>query len=153
MRLFTGASEVEAAAGAELGVSEYLEVTQHAVDAFAEATGDNQWIHVDPVRASKSQFRGTIAHGFFTLSLAPKLQDQVFRFEGFDFGMNYGLNRVRFPSPLPVGSRVRVRVSLGKVQRIPGGLHLVLVEVFEREGSEKPVCVAELIVRLYGGAS
>jgi acyl dehydratase len=149
MRTFTGLDEVRAAVGEDLGTSEWHEITQAAVDAFADVTGDHQWIHVDVERAKRSAFGGTIAHGYFTLSLGPRLADDVYRFEGIAFGVNYGLDRVRFPAPVPVGSRVRLRVKLDAVTDVAGGIQVKLIQTFEREGHDKPVCVAEMLVRLY----
>jgi acyl dehydratase len=149
MRTLTGLDELKAAEGDVLGTSDWHEVTQEAVDAFAELTGDRQWIHVDPERAAGTPFGGTIAHGYYTLALGPMLTEQFLRFEGFAFGLNYGLDRVRFPTPLPVGSRVRVTARLASLEDIPGGAQITLELTFEREGSDKPVCVAETVARLY----
>jgi acyl dehydratase len=149
MRTFTGLDEVRAAAGQDIGASEWHEITQAGVDAFADVTGDHQWIHVDVERAKSSAFGGTIAHGYYTLSLGPRLADDVYRFEGIAFGVNYGLDRVRFPSPVPVGSRVRMAVKVDSVTDVAGGVQVKLIQTFEREGHEKPVCVAEMLVRLY----
>jgi acyl dehydratase len=149
MRTITGLDELHQAEGETLGTSDWHEVTQEAIDAFADVTGDHQWIHVDVERAKDTPFGGTIAHGYYTLSLAPTLGAQVVRYEGFAFAVNYGLNRVRFPAPLPVGSRVRLTVGVARVEDIPGGAQLALELTFEREGGEKPVCVAETLVRLY----
>ena len=149
MRTFTGLDEIRAAAGEDLGASEWFEVTQEGVDEFADVTGDHQWIHVDVERARETPFGGTIAHGYYTLSLSPRLADDVYRFDGIAFGINYGLDRVRFPAPVPVGSRVRMRVALTEVGDVDGGIQVKLTQTFEREGTEKPVCVAEMLVRLY----
>jgi acyl dehydratase len=149
MRVITGLDELRAAEGETLGTSDWHEVTQSAVDAFADVTGDHQWIHVDPERAKDTPFGGTIAHGYFTLSLAPMLTAQAMRIEGFAFALNYGLNRVRFPAPLPVGSRVRASVRLAGIEDIPGGAQTRLELTFERDGGEKPVCVAETVARWY----
>jgi acyl dehydratase len=149
MRTITGLDELRRAEGETLGSSGWHEVTQDAVDAFADVTGDHQWIHVDPERARETPFGGTIAHGYFTLSLAPTLTRQIVSFEGFAFALNYGLNRVRFPSPLPVGARVRATARLASVENIPGGAQTTLELTFEREGGEKPVCVSEAVTRLY----
>jgi acyl dehydratase len=139
--------EIEALAGQELGLSEWHLVTQEEVDAFARATGDEQWIHVDPQRAAASGFGGTIAHGYYTLALAPRLLAELFSAENFGFGLNYGLDRVRFPAPMPVGGRVRMRAKFIEVERILGGVHLKLELVFEREGARKPICVAQSLLR------
>jgi acyl dehydratase len=151
MRTITGLDELKAAEGEELGTSDWHEVTQEAIDAFADATGDHQWIHVDVERAKKTPFGGTIAHGYYTLSIEPMLLEQVFALDGFAFAINYGLNRVRFPAPLPVGRRVRARAKLTKVEDVPGGAQMEVEVTFELEGAEKPVCVAETIARVYTG--
>jgi acyl dehydratase len=149
MRTITGLDELKAAEGETLGTSGWHEVTQQAVNSFANVTGDHQWIHVDPGRAKDTPFGGTIAHGYYTLSLAPALTAQVVSFKGFAFALNYGLNRVRFPAPMPVGARVRVSVRLAGVEDIPGGAQIRLEVTFEREGGEKPVCVAESLARVF----
>jgi acyl dehydratase len=142
-------AEAKAREGEEIGVSDWYLVTQEAVDLFAEVTGDQYWIHTDPERARQTPFGGTIAHGYFTLSLAPRFAYAMLEYEGFSFGVNYGCNRVRFPAPLPVGDRVRMRMVLAKVEEIPGGVQLTTELTFEREGGEKPVCIAESLTRLY----
>jgi len=152
MTTITGLDGLRAATGTELGVTDWHEVTQAEVDAFADATGDHQWIHVDPERAAESPLGGTIAHGLYTLSLAPAMTSALLSFEGFAFALNYGYNRVRFPAPLPVGSRVRMRAALADVADIPGGAQITIVQTFEVEGGEKPVCVAESLARVYVGA-
>lgn len=151
MLTLTGLDEVKAHVGKELGVSDWHLVTQEKIDQFAEVTGDDQWIHVDPERARQSPFGGTIAHGYYTLSLAPRFSYDMYKFEGFAFALNYGLNRVRFPAPMKVGGKVRMRAKLASVEDIPGGAQLVTELTFEAEGSEKPVCVAETLVRVYSG--
>ena len=150
MKTITGLEELKAAEGQVLGTSDWHEVTQADVDAFADVTGDHQWIHVDVERAKETPFGGTIAHGYYTLSLIPLLSRQVFGMEGFTFALNYGLNRVRFPSPMPVGGKVRCTVKVAEVQEIPGGAQTMMEMTLEREGGEKPVCVAETLVRAYG---
>jgi len=145
----TGPDEVKAAVGQELGVSDWYEVTQATIDQFAEVTGDHQWIHVDPERAAQTPFGGTIAHGLFTLSLGPKFSYEIMDMQGFAFGVNYGYGRVRFPAPLPVGSKVRMRAALTNVDDVPGGIQITVTQTFEREGEEKPVCVAESLARLF----
>jgi acyl dehydratase len=150
MKTITGLEELKEAEGQILGTSDWHEVTQADVDAFADVTGDHQWIHVDVERAKETPFKGTIAHGYFTLSLIPLLSRQVFGMEGFTFALNYGLNRVRFPSPMPVGGKVRCTVKVAEVQEIPGGAQTTMEMTLEREGGEKPVCVAETLVRAYG---
>jgi len=147
----TGPDEVKAAVGQELGVSDWYEVTQATIDEFAEVTGDHQWIHVDPERAAQTPFGGTIAHGLFTLSLGPKFSYEVMDMQGFAFGVNYGYGKVRFPAPLPVGSKVRMRAALTNVDDVPGGIQITVTQTFEREGEEKPVCVAESLARLFTG--
>ena len=151
MLTLTGLDEGKAHVGSELGVSDWHLVTQEKIDEFARVTGDDQWIHVDPERAKASPFGGTIAHGYYTLSLAPRFSYDMFKFEGFAFGVNYGLNRVRFPAPMPVGERVRMRALLKSVEEIPGGAQITSELTFEREGGEKPVCVAESLSRVYLG--
>lgn len=144
-----GIDELKAKVGEELGVSSWHEVTQEDINTFADVTGDHQWIHVDPERAKETPFGGTIAHGFYTLSLGPKFQEEIVAFEGFSFAMNYGLGKVRFPSPVPVGSKVRMRGAIAAVEDVPGGVQFTVAQTFEIEGGEKPVCVAELLVRAF----
>jgi acyl dehydratase len=151
MLTLNGLEEVRAYVGQELGVSDWHLVTQQLIDEFARVTGDDQWIHIDVERAKQSPFGGTIAHGYYTLSLAPRFSYDMFKFEGFAFGVNYGLNRVRFPAPMPVGERVRMRATLAGLEEIPGGAQLTTELTFEREGGEKPVCVAESLSRVYVG--
>jgi acyl dehydratase len=151
MTTLTGLEGLREAEGRELGVTEWREITQADVDAFAEATGDHQWIHVDPERAAASPLGGTIAHGLLTLSLAPAMTASLLSFEGFAFALNYGYDRVRFPAPLPVGARLRMRATLASVQDIPGGAQITIVQTFEVEGGTKPVCVAESLARVYVG--
>jgi acyl dehydratase len=150
MLTISGPEELKAKVGEELGVSDWYEITQERVNAFAEATDDFQWIHVDPERAKDTPFGGTIAHGLYTLSLGPKFAYSMFNVEGFTFGLNYGYEKVRFPAPVPVGSRVRMRATLAKVDEVPGGLQFTVTQTFEVEGGEKPVCVAESLARVYG---
>jgi acyl dehydratase len=151
MLTITGLDELRSRVGEELGVSEWHEVTQDAIDAFAEVTGDDQWIHIDPERAKETPFGGTIAHGYYTLSLAPMFSYRMFSLEGIAFGVNYGLNRVRFPAPMPVGDRVRMRMKLANVEDISGGAQITMELTFEREEGDKPVCVAESLSRVYLG--
>jgi acyl dehydratase len=151
MLTITGLDELKDLEGKTLGTSEYHEVTQKDIDTFADVTGDHQWIHVDPDRAKDTPFGGTIAHGYYTLSLAPRFSEQTYELAGFAFGLNYGLNRVRFPAPLPVGGKVRMSTKVANVEDIPGGAQVTFELTFEHEGSEKPVCVAESLVRLYTG--
>ncbi|HUR85909.1 MAG TPA: MaoC family dehydratase [Solirubrobacteraceae bacterium] len=149
MLTITGLEELRTKIGEELGVSEWHEVTQELVNAFADVTGDHQWIHTDPEKATQTPFGGTIAHGYYTLSLHPMFAQQVLRFEGFSFAVNYGLDRVRFPAPLPVGNRVRMRISLLDVEDVLGGAQIKMKFTFEGEGALKPVCVAESLTRVY----
>jgi acyl dehydratase len=151
MLTLTGLDELKAKIGQEIGVSDWHDVTQESVNEFADVTGDHNWIHVDPERAKETPFGGTIAHGYYTLSLAPKFSYSLLSVEGFAFGVNYGLNRVRFPAPLPVGSRVRMRMKLAGVDDIPGGAQFTTELTFEREDGDKPVCVAESLARVYTG--
>jgi acyl dehydratase len=151
MRTITGLDELKQVQGEELGVSGWHEVGQGDIDAFAEVTGDHQWIHVDPERAKDTPFGGTIAHGYYTLSLAPKLTDEIFEMKGFAFAINYGLNKVRFPAPVPVDSKVRMRARLAELEEIAGGAQMIMELTFEVEGGEKPACVAQSVVRVYEG--
>jgi acyl dehydratase len=137
-------------AGDEFGPSEWLEIDQERIDRFAAATDDPQWIHVDPVRAAAGPFGTTIAHGFLTLSLLVRFWYEVGPQEsGYRMGINYGVNKVRFPAPVPVGSRMRGRFSVVAVDEIEGGVQVTLSGLAEREGHEKPVCAAELVFRQY----
>ncbi len=145
----TGPDEVKAAVGQELGVSDWYEVTQETINQFAEVTGDHQWIHTDPEKAAQTPFGGTIAHGLFTLSLGPKFSYEVMDMQGFAFGVNYGYGKVRFPAPVPIGKRVRMRAALTNVDDVPGGIQITVTQTFEVEGGEKPVCVAESLARLF----
>jgi acyl dehydratase len=151
MQTITGLDQLKESEGRELGTSDWHEVTQKDIDTFADITGDHQWIHVDPERAKETPFGGTIAHGYYTLSLAPRFSEQILKLEGFAFGLNYGLNKVRFPAPLPVGAKVRMRAKVASVEPINGGAQLALELTFEREGGDKPVCVAETLARVYEG--
>jgi acyl dehydratase len=136
--------------GEEIAVSDWIEVTQGRIDQFADATGDHQWIHVEPARAAtESPFKTTIAHGFLTLSLLSPLIRESLRFSGMRMAINYGLNRVRFVSPVPAGSRIRARTTLGAVDAIAGGYQVTWQVTIEREGGGKPACVAEWVVRYY----
>jgi acyl dehydratase len=147
MRVFGSLQDLQGAAGEHLGYSGWHKVTQEQVTAFADATGDHQWIHVDPARAVAGPYGTTIAHGYLTLSLIPMLVVQIVRVDGVRMGVNYGLNRVRFPAVLPTGSRVRAGLRLMSFEEIPGGAHLVNEVTIERDGGEKPCCVAETVVR------
>ncbi len=145
MRTFQGLDELERAVGTHLGHSDWHRIDQRQIDLFAEATGDHQWIHVDPERAAQGPFGATIAHGYLTLSLVPRLVWQVYTVEGLSMGVNYGSNKVRFPAPVPVGSRVRAGVELLALERRPGGAQSVVRVTVEREGADKPACVAETV--------
>lgn len=134
--------------GRELGVSDWRPVTQQDVDAFAAVTGDRQWIHTDPRRARATAFGGTIVHGYLTLSLAPVLLAEVISFEQFTMAVNYGLDRLRFPAPLPVGESVRLHVQLDAVEEFRGGATLAMTLTFERSAAGKPVCVANVLYRV-----
>jgi len=143
--------DLKSLVGQELGVSDWHPVTQEEVSGFADATHDHQWIHVDVERAKReSPFRGPIAHGYYTLSLAPYLMSQIWSVQGVRMGVNYGLNRLRFPAPVPVGARVRLRARLNALEAVAGGQQATVGLSFEVEGSDKPVCVAEAVYRYYG---
>jgi acyl dehydratase len=148
MRILDDIDALAGMAGEELGLSDWLEIDQGRVDRFADATGDHQWIHVDRERASTGPFGGTIAHGYLTLSLLPMLSSQVFILETPGAKLNYGVNKVRFPHPVRVGSRIRDRVSMGAVTDVAAGKQLMLRHVIEIEGEDKPACVAEAVVLL-----
>ena len=135
--------------GKPLPPSEWHEVTQEQVNQFADATGDHQWIHVDPERAKAGPFGGPIAHGYLTLSLASYLLPKVWRVEGFAMGVNYGLNKLRFPSPVPVGGKVRLNATLAEVKEVSGGVEATVDMSFEVEGKDKPACVAQAVYRYY----
>jgi acyl dehydratase len=146
MREFADVEDLRKAAGQVLGESEWMTVTQEMIDRFAEATGDFQWIHVDPERAKASPLGTTIAHGFLTLSLVPRMADTIYRVRnGVGFRLNYGCNKVRFIQPVPSGSRLRARLKLAGVESGSGGVRVLTEATIEREGSERPVCIAELI--------
>lgn len=145
-----GIEELEKRVGQEVAVSPWLEVTQERIDRFAEATEDRQWIHVDRERARSSPFGGTIAHGFLTLSLLPKLAEQLTALSDRKMGINYGLNKLRFTAPVPSGSRVRARFTLVRLERLEGAVQLTWGVAVEREGSDRPCLIAEWLVRQYG---
>lgn len=149
MRKFASLEELAACLGQQVGTSEWITITQQHIDEFAEATGDRQWIHVDPVRAAAGPFGSTIAHGFLTLSLLPQMADSAIELGGVRMGVNYGLNKVRFPAPVPVGSRLRGHFKLVSFEPIEGGAQITMEVTMEREGSAKPVCVAESLSRRY----
>jgi acyl dehydratase len=146
---FTSLDELRAAVGTDVGTSDWLTVDQERIKLFADATGDHQWIHVDPEKAAAGPFGTTIAHGYLTLSLLPALFDGLYRIPGMKMGVNYGLNKVRFPAPVPSGSRVRATAKLQSVEEVQGGVQLTSQVTVEREGGDKPVCVAETVSRLY----
>lgn len=153
MKVFRSYSEVSACVGQEVAVTEWITVAQEQIDAFAQATGDQQWIHVDPERARAGPFGATIAHGYLTLSLLPRFFALGLRIEGARMGVNYGLNRVRFTAPVPAGSRLRARLALLATEPLtPDGLQMTWRVSVEREGGDKPACVAESITRNYGAA-
>lgn len=132
----------------KLGPTEWHDITQERIDAFADLTGDHQWIHVDPERANDSEFGSTIAHGLYSLSIGPRFMEDLMAFDGFAHSLNYGYEKVRFPAPLPVGSRIRMHAQIQSVDDVGGGsAHIVTVQTFEREGSEKPICVAQSVGR------
>ncbi|MBI0376806.1 MaoC family dehydratase [Streptomyces albiflaviniger] len=149
-RIFTSPDELRPAVGEELGPSDWLEIDQKRIDLFADATGDHQWIHVDPEKAAAGPFGTTIAHGYLTLSLLPLFTPQLLRVEGVRMGINYGVNKVRFPSPVPVGSRLRATGRIVEAAEVKDGLQMTLTVTLEREGADKPACVAESVVRFYG---
>jgi len=142
-------SELAELIGKELGPTDWFEVDQARIDGFAEATDDPQWIHVDPVKAAEGPFGTTIAHGFLTLSLCVPLMTQALGLTGYRMGVNYGVNKVRFPAPVPSGSRIRARFEVQSVDEVAGGEQGVVLATVEREGGEKPVCVAELVLRMW----
>jgi acyl dehydratase len=149
MRTFATVAELRAAKGEHLGYGDWLQVEQDRINQFADATGDHQWIHVDPERAKSGPFGTTIAHGYLTLSLVPLLVRQVYRVEGVRMGINYGLNKVRFPATVPVGSRIRAGVEIVDVADVEGGVQVTNRVTVEIEGSTKPCCVAETVARIY----
>lgn len=143
-------AELEALVGKHVGYSEWLEITQQRVDTFADATDDHQWIHIDAERAAAGPFGTTIAHGFLTLSLIIPMWSEILHFDGVRLGINYGLNKVRFPSPVPVGSRIRTGATLISVETVADGSAQIVVDfVVEREGAEKPCCIAQGVYRFY----
>ncbi|TNF59199.1 MAG: MaoC family dehydratase [Burkholderiales bacterium] len=150
MRHFDTMAELAACTGQEVAVSDWITITQEQVDRFAQATGDHQWIHCDTERARQGPFGTTIAHGFLTLSLLPRFFELALRLPPVRMGINYGLNKVRFPSPVPVGSRLRARLTLLASEPVEGqGVQLTWQVLIEREGGDKPVCVAESLARHY----
>jgi acyl dehydratase len=150
MKTFATLAELAACTGQEVAVSDWITITQQQVKLFAEATGDHQWIHVDVEKANAGPFGGPIAHGFLTLSLLPRFFESSFEITGSRMGVNYGLNKVRFTAPVPVGSRLRARMKLLAAEAIANdGMQMTWEVTVEREGSAKPVCVAESLVRRY----
>jgi acyl dehydratase len=149
MKRFALLADLQPLVGHEVGVSDWITVDQARIDLFAQATGDHQWIHVDVERARAGPFGGTVAHGFLTLSLLPEMAASAFDIDEVRMGVNYGLNRVRFPAPVPSGSRLRGRFKLLAYEPIDGGAQLVVEVTMEREGSTKPVCVAESVTRRF----
>lgn len=143
--------QYEALSGAELGVSPWTTITQRQIDLFAEATGDDQWIHVDPVRAAGGRFGGTIAHGYLTVALLPRLMGQIYRITGVGFAVNYGSDRMRYPSPVPVGSSVRARARLLSTERDGDRVSTLTEATVEIDGADKPACVAQLRSMLFVG--
>ena len=148
-RTIIGLDEMTSLVGEHLGYSDYVEITQDQVNAFADATGDHQWIHVDVERATAGPFGAPIAHGYLTLSLGPALSPEIYSVGGFKMGVNYGAEKIRFPAPVPVGSKLRLGVKLLEVTEVAGGIQTKLEFSFEVEGASKPSCVAEVLFRLY----
>ncbi|MFO1328141.1 MAG: MaoC family dehydratase [Rubrivivax sp.] len=149
MKHYPHLQDLAALVGTELGVSDWLTVEQSRIDRFADATGDDQWIHVDPVRAARGPYGTTVAHGFLTLSLLPELARSAFVVDDVRMGINYGLNKVRFPAPVLCGARLRGRFRLKAFEPLPGGAQLTMEVTMEAEGGDKPVCVAESLARRY----
>ena len=150
MKTFNSYAELRACAGQEVAVTDWTTITQEQVNLFADATGDHQWIHVDPVQAAQGPFGAPIAHGFLSLSLLPLFFSQAVHIAGATMGVNYGLNKVRFPAPVPVGSRLRAHIKLLAAEPVqPDGMQMTWEVTVEREGGDKPVCVAESLVRQY----
>jgi acyl dehydratase len=147
--IIDGIDGLKAKVGDHLGYSEYVQITQEQVNQFADATGDHQWIHIDVERAKAGPFGGPIAHGYLTLSLGPSLSPQIMAVTGISMGVNYGCNKVRFPSPVPVGAKVRLGQKLLSVEDVAGGAQVTMEFTFEVEGAPKPSCVAEVVFRYY----
>ena len=148
MRVFRSLAEIDAAVGEEMGPTDWMTITQDRVNTFADATGDHQWIHVDVPRAAAGPFGGTIAHGYLTLSLVPLLASQLFHIDTMGAKLNYGVNKVRFPHPVPVGSSIRATATIAEVSEVPAGKQLITRYVIEIEDVAKPACVAETVVLL-----
>ena len=149
MRMFEKLEDLMPLVGQEIGVSDWIVADQPRIQAFADATEDQQWIHTDPERAAAGPFGSTIAHGFLTLSLLPRFYETAFRVRETRMGLNYGLDRVRFPAPVPVGSRLRGRFVLKRLEAVEGGVQMMVEVTVEREGGGKPVCIAESLTRQY----
>jgi acyl dehydratase len=147
MRIFNGLTEVRAAVGDHLGYSEYQVITQQDIDAFAALTGDDQWIHTDPVRAAGGPFGSTVAHGLLTLSLGPRHAKTIYRIDEMAASVNYGYDKIRFPSPVPVDSQIRVGAVISAVTDVPGGAQVAITFTWEVEGKPKPACVAQMLIR------
>lgn len=147
-RVIDGPDELRTLVGTRLGVGDWLTIDQERIDGFARVTGDDQWIHVDPVRAAGGPFGTTVAHGWLTASLIPVLVRGIYRVDGVRSAINYGSDRVRFPAPVPVDSRVRATVDLDAVDDVAGGVQLTALVTVEREGGDRPVCVAQVLSRL-----
>ncbi|HUQ00409.1 MAG TPA: MaoC family dehydratase [Aeromicrobium sp.] len=150
MRVFESLDEFKAAKGEQLGPSDWITVTQEQIDGFAESTGDRQWIHTDPERAKDGPFGTTIAHGYLTLALLPALAASLYEVRGLKMGVNYGANKIRFPDPVPVGSRLRATATLKETSDIAIGTQAVIEFVVEREGGAKPACIAEVVYVMAG---
>ncbi|BCB88598.1 MaoC family dehydratase [Phytohabitans suffuscus] len=149
MRTFANLDEFRACEGEILGSSDWVEIDQARIDTFADATGDRQWIHVDPDRAAQGPFGATLAHGYLTLSLLSSLTGTIYRVDGIRMALNYGLNKVRFPSPVRVGSKLRATTELTSVREVAGGVEIMLTSTVEIEGAQKPACVAQHLARYY----
>ena len=149
MKVFESLQELKESVGQHVGYGEWHTVTQEQINAFADATGDHQWIHINPELAAKGPFGTTVAHGYLTLSLIPMLAGQIMRTNGVKMGVNYGLNKVRFPAPVPVGSKVRAGITLLSVEPMDGCAQIVSEVTIERDGGDKPCCVAETVARVY----
>ncbi len=148
-REINGTDELRALIGQHLGYSDWVEITQERIDQFAEATGDHQWIHVDVERAKAGPFGAPIAHGYLTLSLGPMLSPQIYRVSGFSMGVNYGAEKIRFPAPVPVGSKLRLGATLLELTDVAGGIQMTMEFSFEVDGAPKPSCVAQVLFRFY----
>ncbi|UTI64481.1 MaoC family dehydratase [Paraconexibacter antarcticus] len=152
MLTINGIDELRTYEGKELGVSAWKTIDQAAIDAFADATGDHQFIHVDPEKAKATPFGGTIAHGLFTISLGPVFSEEIWTMTGIAFALNYGYEKVRFPAPVPVDSKLRMTATLAALTDVAGGVQARVTQTYEIEGGSKPVCVAESVVRFYAAA-